>query len=267
MRETRRVWPGWLKSVLWLLCGILIGALLALAMGWWLRLAPAPKGPPPPASPRRIFVEASDSLGIIKALSAAAPGDTVEVPKGEYLGPVVLKERVSIESMEPGDAIMRSDPNSASYPGVAIVANGIRSAIVRGFAVTGDDTHPLRIGMLIQNSSIEADELDISGAIETAVLISGDSHPLLMANFIHGNPGPAALIRDQSRPRLTGNTITGNGSSPDAARPGLDISPGAEPVLVNNSLDIDYAPDSKQGHGFKSRVKAKAGEPAEPHRQ
>ncbi len=267
MRETRRVWPGWLKSILWLFFGILIGASLALAAAWWLRLAPAPKNPPPPASPRRISVDASDSLGIVKALSAAAPGDTIEIPKGDYLGPVILKERVDIESMEPGEAVVRSDPNSASYPGVAIVASSVHNGMVRGLAITGDDTHPLRIGMLIQNSSIEADELDISGAIETAVLISGDSHPLLMANFFHGNSGPGVLIRDQSRPRLTGNTITGNGTSPDASRPGLDISPGAEPILLNNTISDNNDADGKQGHGFKTRMKPKSAELTEPRRQ
>lgn len=253
MRDTRRSWPVWLKGLLWLMLGIVIGASIALALAWWERAAFIPKSPAAPVpAPKHISVDATDSLGIVKALSAAGPGDTIDVPKGQFLGPVVLKEHVNVEGIQPGEAVVRSDPNSTSYPGVAIVAAGIHSALLRGLSVSGDDAHPLRVGLLIQNSSIEADELNISGAIETGVLISGDSHPLLLANFIHGNSGSGALINDQSSPRLSGNTITGNGTSPDASKPGIEISPTAQPVLANNTV-ADNGSDLKQGHGFKSR--------------
>jgi parallel beta-helix repeat protein len=265
MRDTRRSWPGWLKGLLFLLLGAILGASAALALAWWERAAFIPKTPAPPA-PKHISVDATDSLGIIKALSAAAPGDTIDVPKGQFLGPVVLREHVNIEAIEPGEAVVRSDPNSPTYPGIAIVAAGIHSGLIRGLSVSGDDAHPLRIGMLIQNSSMEADELDISGAIETGMLITGDSHPLLLANFLHGNSGTGALINDQSSPRLSGNTITGNGTSPDASKPGLQIGPTAQPVLVNNTIS-ENGSDVKQGHGFKPRAKAKPAEALEPRRQ
>jgi parallel beta-helix repeat protein len=265
MRDTRRAWPNWLKNILWLILGLLLGASLAFAFAWWQRAAWTPKAPPPPA-PQRVAVDPADSLAIIKALSAAAPGDTITVPKGQYLGPLVLKEDVNVEALEPGQAVVRSDPNSASYSGVAIVASGIQHAVIHGLAISGDDSHPLRVGLLIQNASVEADELDISGAIEAGIEVAGNSHPLLLANFVHANSGPGVIIRDQSGPRLAGNTISGNGASPDASKPGLDISPTAEPVLTNNNVS-DNGTDLKQVHGFKSRVKSKPGEPLEPRRQ
>lgn len=264
MRDTRRAWPNWLKSILWLIVGLLVGASMALAFAWWQRAAWTPKTPPPPA-PRRIAVDPADSLAIVKALSAAAPGDTISVPKGQYLGPLVLKEGVNVEAVEPGEVLVRSDPNSAFYSGVGIVASGIDHVVLRGLAVSGDDSHPLRVGLLIENASVEADELDISSAIEAAVEVTGNSHSLLLANFLHGNSGPGIIIRDQSSPRIDGNTITGNGASPDASKPGLEISPTAEPILINNNIS-DNGTDLKQAHGFKSRAKSKPGEPPEPPR-
>ncbi|MBV8071259.1 MAG: protein phosphatase 2C domain-containing protein [Acidobacteriaceae bacterium] len=264
IRDTRRGWPAWLKGLFWLALGFILGASAALAVAWWQRALFVPKSSPPhAAAPRHITVDATDSLGIIKALAIAAAGDTIEVPKGQYLGPLRIKEDVNLEGVAPGEAVVRSDPNSTSYPGVAIIADGIQRGRVRGLAVSGDDTHPLRVGMFIQNSSVEADELDISGAIEAGILIAGDSRPRLLANFLHNNSGPGALITDQSRPSLSGNTVTGNGTSPDASRPGIEISPTAQPVLTNNTVS-DNGSDLKHGQGFKPRGKSRAPNTAEP---
>ena len=41
-----------------------------------------------------LAVNPADPLGIIRALAMARPGDTVEVPAGQFLGPIQLKEGV-----------------------------------------------------------------------------------------------------------------------------------------------------------------------------
>ncbi|MBV8550316.1 MAG: protein phosphatase 2C domain-containing protein [Acidobacteriaceae bacterium] len=258
-------WPDWLKSAALLLAGVVLGASAFLLAEWWVQSRSVPPMAVTAAqhSPEHIAVNGADSLGIIKALSAAGPGDTIDVPKGQYLGPLNLKEHVNIEAEEPGQAVVQSDPKSAAYPGIAIAANGIRDARVRGLAISGDEAHPLRVGMLIENSSIEADEIDISGAIEAGVLIDGASSPLLLANVIHGNLGPAVVIRGQSRPRLSGNTITANSLSPESGRSGIEISGDAQPVLANNVVSQNGS-DLKDAHGPKPKTKGKPGDLAAP---
>lgn len=266
IRTPESGWPQWIKILLWLMIGIAVGVAIPLLLTWYAqqRAIPNNVSNAPRSLPQHTAVNSADALGIIKALSTAIPGDTVDVPPGQYLGPLVMKEGVNIESARPGQVVVRSDPKSANYPGIAIVASGIQDARVRGLLVTGDETHPLRVGMLIQNSAVEADELDVSGAIEAGILIEGGSHPLLLANLLHGNSGPGAVVRDQSSPRLDGNFITGNGLSPDAPRPGMEVSAAAQPELLNNTIS-DNGTDRKGGRRVNSSKGFKPEGAARPH--
>ncbi len=234
-RAEPRRWHGALKRVLWLLAGMLLGMLL---MGMLERLIPRPSPQPakelPARTPAHITVNAADPRGIIQALSAAIQGDTVEIPPGEYLGPLILKDQVNVVSTVPGQAILRIDP--AAPEGVAVIARGVREARFEGVRIAGDATHPLRTGMWIADSDVELDNVDVSGASEAAVRIDGTSKPLLLANFVHGNSGAGVLIRDHSAPRLIGNWITENGRIVGALRGGVEIETDGQPQLQNNLI-------------------------------
>lgn len=186
--------------------------------------------------PRDVAVDSADSLGIIKALAAAQPGDTINVPPGEYLGPILLKDRVAIIAKPARQAILHSDPASTTDSGVAIVARGVNEARVKGLRVAGDEAHPLRTGLLIDDSSIEAEDLDISGAIDSGIRIAGDSHPLVLGNFVHSNSGTGVIIRSPSVPRLVGNRISENGRVSGSLHAGVEIDSAAEPVLQHNEI-------------------------------
>jgi parallel beta-helix repeat protein len=96
--------------------------------------------------------------------------------------------------------------------------------------------------------------MDIMGALESGVRIEGDSHPLLLGNSIHQNPGAGVEIRDAAGPRLAGNHIVDNGLAPSALRAGLEISPDASPVLDDNTVNHNGKPEAKEQakqKGFK----------------
>jgi parallel beta-helix repeat protein len=177
------------------------------------------------ASMERVFprpsptltVNPSDPQGIVRALSTARPGDTVEIPSGSFLGPIELKEGVNLIGRTPGQTVLRSADG-----GVAIVARGIRNARVAGLRIVG--------GILVSGSGVELDDLDISGARDAGVRIEGASQAVLLANRIHGNPGFGVVIQDASTPRLAGNTITDNGWA------GVEVRAPARPVLENNVI-------------------------------
>jgi hypothetical protein len=175
-------------------------------------------------------VNPADSLAIVKALATALPGDTINVPPGDYLGPLQMKDRVTLVSVASGRAVLRSDPASAAEPGIAVVARGVPAGRFEGFRIAGDETHPLRTGILIVNSSIEADDIEISGAIEAGIRVEGESHPLLLGNFIHSNSGAGVVVHHPAVPRLVANQVSENGL-------GIETGPKAQPVLFRNIVE------------------------------
>ncbi len=236
MRGEGIKWLGVLKSALWLLLGMLIGIFFWAALE---RMVPRqvpiqPKETHTQRPPAHIAVNPNDPLGITSALNLAIAGDTVEVPPGQYLGPIQLKEHVNVIGIVPGQAIVRSDPASTTDAGLGLIGRGIRDVRVSGLRIYGDDTHPLRVGILIANSSIEVDDTDVSGATDAGIRIEGSSQGTLLANFIHANPGSGLIIADQSTPRLVGNRISDNGKVLGARHAGIEIESGAKPVLENN---------------------------------
>jgi parallel beta-helix repeat protein len=197
---------------------------------------PSAAAPAAPHTPKEIPVNAADSLGIQKALAAALPGDTIAVPQGEYLGPLELKDRVNIVAQSPHQVIVRSDPASPTDPGIAIAARDVKDARIKGLNVTGDDTHPLRIGLLIANSSIEAEDIEIATAIDSGLRIDGDSRPLIVGGNFHSNAGPGIVIHGESAPRLVGNRVAENGRIAGSPRAGVEIDNESQPTLLHNDI-------------------------------
>jgi serine/threonine protein phosphatase PrpC len=238
MRSAAKSSRGVFRNVTLLLAGMLIGGLGLWRFSSFTGEKPDASvvTPVAPHTPKEIPVDAADSLGIEKALASALPGDTVVVPPGDYLGPLLLKDRVSIVAQSPHHVVVRSDPASVSDAGIAIVARGVKEGRIKGLHLTGDETHPLRIGLLIADSSIEAEDIEISGALEAGLRIEGDSHPLVMGSSFHSNSGPGVVVRGESAPRLVGNRIVENGRVPGSPKAGIEIDNLAQPTLLHNEI-------------------------------
>jgi serine/threonine protein phosphatase PrpC len=237
MRTGKTGTRAFFRNLLLLAIGMLIG------VGIWLgydryaaKPAPPVVAPAAPHTPKDIEVEANNPAGISNALAAALPGDTILVPAGQYLGPLVLKERVNIVAQSPGRVIVLSDPASATDAGIAVVARGVKEARLKGVHLEGNETHPLRTGLLIADSSIEAEDIEVSGAVDCGVKIEGDSHPLVIAGNFHSNSGPGVIVQGQSTPRLIDNRITDNGRVAGAPHAGIEIGNEAQPTLIKNEI-------------------------------
>jgi hypothetical protein len=236
MRSEASVWRSFLKFALVFLIGIFLGLLLRPALVLLTdrvtNKSAAPKIEPSPAPhlPQTIAVNPADPLGITSALAAAQPGDTISIPPGNYLGPLQLKEHVNLIATVPRQAVLRSDPSSSPDPGIALAAHSLAVARVSGLRIIGDNTHPLHTGILLADSSVELEDCEVSGAIETGIRIEGDSHPLLLGNFVHGNVGPGIIIQAPAAPRLVGNRVSG-----------IKIDSNAHPILLDNLQSRDHA--------------------------
>ncbi|HEX4810856.1 MAG TPA: protein phosphatase 2C domain-containing protein [Bryobacteraceae bacterium] len=222
------------STALWFVGGVLLGGSLWAGYDHFAPLRPAFKvvGPAALPGPSHITVNAADPFGIVHSLTMARAGDTLNVPAGHYLGPIVLKSGVDV--LCAGDVMVMRDPASATD--AAIVANSVHGSRVKGLRIASDPTHPLKTGVLIEDSSIELDDADISGAESAGIQIAGSSEGELLANFIHGNNGPGVAIGGASTTRLAGNRIEENGRSKGAPHGGLEIAESARPLLVNNII-------------------------------
>lgn len=240
--------PKWAKYSLLLLVGIGAG------FGMWRLIVHATTVPatvkeqpaPAPAS-HTIEVSSANARGIIDALATAASGDTISVPPGEFLGPLIIKEGVNIVASNPGEATVRCDPAATAEQGTDIVARGVHKATIAGLKLAADDTHPLKTGVLLADSSIDLNDMDVSGAVYSGIRIEGDSQPYVHDNFIHGNAGAGIAIEDNSAPRIVHNQVLQNGLMVNATRPGIEIGPNAKPVLEQNLVS---------GNGAEEPLKA-----------
>ncbi len=228
-RVRGRRWRAFAGRMLWLLAGVVLGILAGGAVS---RVIPGRVE----SARLPVVVNPADPHGIARALSVARPGDTIQVPAGEFLGPIALVDGVNLISARPGAAVIRADPAAVSDTGIAFIARGIHSGRLSGFRVMGSETSPLATGLLIEDAGIEIDDLEISGAGDCGVRIAGASGAVLRANWIHLNGGCGVSIGAGSSPRLTGNRISENGTSAEAPRPGIDIHPPANPAIENNFI-------------------------------
>jgi PPM family protein phosphatase len=223
-------WRGFVNRMLWLVMGVVLGIALWDTLPRWLPRRPAAN---------LVAVSPSDPLAIVKAMNAAHSGDTIETPAGEFFGPIEFKEGVNLIAEKPGATILRPDPAATNDPGVAIAVRGAHKGRISGLRILGD-------GLLLENSAIEIDDVEISGASDCGVRIVGASAGVLRANFIHDNVGCGVWIGDNSAPRLAGNRISNNGGN---SRPGIEVYPPADPSIENNLItgngSTDFGPVSE----------------------
>jgi hypothetical protein len=103
---------------------------------------------------------------------------------------------------------------TASEGDAAVVADGITDAELVGFRIVGDAATPLGTGVLVRDSDISLIDVDVTGAVNVAIDISGPrSRGSIVASDVHDNPGAALAIRSEASPRLAHDLFTRNGGS------------------------------------------------------
>jgi PPM family protein phosphatase len=213
----------------------LYGMLVVLAAGWWSRGYWQP--PPVVITPRVLTAGQGAPFATIQAaLAEARRGDTVEVVGGEYREQVRLKNGVALRSRVPREAILRAVPVGS---GPAVSAEGVTGARISGFRILADAQMPLSAGIVLVNSQVEMDDLEVSGAA-IGIEIRGAASPVLRASAIHDCTGEGILISGASTPWLSHNAIQRNG------RAGIAAHDGAHPLLVGNVFEknpVDLLPD------------------------
>jgi hypothetical protein len=208
--------------------------LVMLAAAWWSRDAWQP--PPVEIRPRVLTAGQGAAFATIQsALAEARRGDTVEVERGEYREQLRLKSGVNLRSRISREAILRAPPDG----GPVVLAENVTDARISGFRILIDVQIPVSAGIVLVNSPVEMDDLEVSGAA-IGIEIRGAASPMLRASAIHDCSGEGILISGDSAPHLSHNAIQRNG------RAGVAVRDGAHPVLVGNIFEknpVELPPD------------------------
>jgi len=211
-----------LASLLWFVAGLAVAA----GGAWFTRAmwVPAPVVVTPQ---RRIVGSGSGYPSIAAAMAAARSGDTVDVAPGEYTEQVHLKSGVTLRSVEPLGAVLRAAPVGS---GPAVVAENVKDATFSGFSILAAKNLPIATGILLDNSSVEVEDVEVEGA-GIGVEIRGSASPTLRASSIHDCISEGVLILGASKPWISHNDIRGNKGA------GLSARDGAKPALLQNVFD------------------------------
>jgi serine/threonine protein phosphatase PrpC len=223
-----------LGRALWFVAGLA----LAAAGAWFSRSLWVPK---PVVEHARVLTVGRDAAypNIAAALGAARAGDTIDVAAGEYNEQVRLMSGVTVRSHSPRAAILRAAPLEN---GPAAIAENVQGARLSGFRILAAKDMPIATGILIENSSVEVDDVEVDGA-GVGVEIRGAASPVLRANAIHDCLNEGVLILGASEPWISHNDIRRNKGA------GLAARDGARPAMVGNVFEknaVDVPDDMKQ---------------------
>jgi serine/threonine protein phosphatase PrpC len=179
-------------------------------------------------------IRVTSGKSIAAAIERAAAGAEVVVEPGEYREQVRLKTGVRVVSLVPRSASLRL-PGGASETDATVVAFEVSGAVFSGFRIVGDAATPLGAGVVVRNSNIVLNDIEITGAHNAAIEYVGADGGSLVAAYLHDNPGVAIVVRAGSSPRIAHSAFVRNAASERAAAL-LLIEAGARPVLTANTF-------------------------------
>jgi hypothetical protein len=146
----------------------------------------------------------------------------------------------------PRDATLRA---AAVGNGPAILADGVKNARVADFLIKADEDTPLSQGIVLNNSQVEVDGVEIAGAA-VGIEIHGEGSPVLLGNAIHDCTREGLLVLAPASPWIEHNSFQRN-------KVGLVAREGAKPALVGNifeknplELPASVTRDTVREHNF-----------------
>lgn len=169
----------------------------------------------------------ADARSIGAALETARPGDTILVQPGTYRESLALREGVTLVSAQRHAAELRRPADHAGA-WTAVTIAGVTSATIRGFRIVGTDAEPLDVGVRVTDGDPAIEDLDVAGARDAAVRITGTSAATVHGSVLHDNPGFGVRVLDSSAPEITNTAVVRNG------RGAIEVARGAQPVLLWN---------------------------------
>jgi hypothetical protein len=115
------------------------------------------------------------------------------------------------------------------------VAFDVSGAELSGFHIVGDAATPLGKGVVVRNSTVTLNDLEITGAKTAAVEYIGARGGSIIAGHFHDNPGSAVVVRSGASPRIANNAFVRNATS-ERTQGMLVVEPGARAEITRNTF-------------------------------
>jgi hypothetical protein len=223
----------WRMRLALVLVGLVTAGMAALGTAiWFVR---HPKQPQSVVVQPQVWEVAPGQGTIADAIRQAQPRDRIVVRAGEYREQIVLKSGVTIVSDPPRGAVLRG---GAGTQGPAVLAVRVNGARLSGFSIQGDTQMPLSAGIVLSESSVEIDDVEVAGA-EVGVVIRGGGRSALRGSRIH-DCVVGVLASGAVEPWISHNAIVKN------RKAGVAAADGARPALSGNVFDrnkLELPPD------------------------
>jgi hypothetical protein len=188
----------------------------------------------------RVGLDASaDFPTISEALAKARPGDTIHVGDGDYREALHLTEGVTLVGSRRS---VLQPPLGAPSDWVAITVRQVTHGRIAGLRVTASSDQALGTGIVVEEATIELDDVEIVGTSAAGVDFRAGARGALRRSFVHDNAGPGVVVRAQAEPRVEFNVILHNGTRPGVPGPGVLVEAGAHPVLAANGIGANAGP-------------------------
>lgn len=200
----------------------------------------------------RVIVAKSggDYTTISAALAAISPTASnpylIDVMPGTYIENVTMKSYVHLRGA--GRDVTTIQGASTSSPVVHIY--WLTDVSVSGFTIKGIGSHN---GIRNDGSSPTISKNRITGA-SSGIVNDNDASPLISENLITGNSygvftqGPGAYQTSSAKPKIIGNTITGNSVD------GVTNTYGASPIIVGNTINANTGKGINNSNGGEISV-------------
>ncbi len=206
-----------------LAAGLLLGMAAMFGALKWLGW----RVPPPPVPPAQVILVGSGQsfARIGDAVAQARAGDTVEVLAGDYHEQVRLKEGVTVRSRVPREAVLLPVPLSDAP---LVVAESVKNGRIAGFLIRADQQAPLSAGIVLTDSDVVVEDMEVTGAGK-GIAIHGGS-PVLLGNSIAESTGEG-IVLGASNAWILHNSVRRNKAA------GLVARDGARPVVAENVFE------------------------------
>ena len=173
---------------------------------------------------------------IAAALDAARWGHVVEVEPGTYDERLELVDGVTLRSRVPGAAILRPTREATLEEMVAVRAVGVSAGRLEGLRISGSEGGSVDVGVLLLDSSVEVENVEIEGAVLSAVRFGGGDRSSLHYSHLHDNPGRALLVEGAAAPKIVHNLVRASGAAGAGAPSALEVRDQALPIVVGNQF-------------------------------
>jgi PPM family protein phosphatase len=239
-RATRVSWIA-----LTLLGGLLVGLLGGLALSerlpfdtyltsrrpQTLTVGLAPPKPPGEGGP----ASAGQYPTIAAAITAAKPGDLIQLEPGEYAERVFLKDGVDLAAREPGTATVVAPSGDLGW--AAITVNGRLGSRISGLRLLGRPHAPLAVALHLSGDEVIVEDLTIEGYVLVAVEVAGAGAIAVRSSRFSEVQGVAMRIGPGATPSLRHNVFVRTASSGTEAA--IEVADSASPHLMAN-LFVGY---------------------------